>query len=54
MPLATKTKNNDTYLISELNIRSVNRGRKDIGNWRSAQIAAESVVSHFKQNNIKD
>jgi len=30
-------------VVHELNVRSVDRTRKDIGNWRNAHIAAESV-----------
>jgi len=44
MSLANHTsKKQDAYIINELNIRSADRGRKDIATWRAAQIAAESV-----------
>jgi hypothetical protein len=44
MPLANHVpKKHEAYLINQLNIRSADRGRKDIATWRSAQIAAESV-----------
>lgn len=35
---------NDPLIINEINIRSVNRTKKDIATWRSALIAAESTA----------